>query len=235
MPNEETELNEGQDSGDETITHEDTTQLNGRLARLEQNSALLTLMADEDVRAVVEAKRSGRKVRVSPADEPEAEPEPEPSIASDLDENDPVRQTLERVDTLIKVRLKAANDSINARLAGLEGLGNEIKRKDVTSQVDVARSKFKDLDQYKDAMVTLSRENPTLSVEDLYVLSKSRAGKLRQAEQTTFSEKPTSQPRRSTPSKPTAGGRPPERPAGRKGFSALLAESLNEATFGDKE
>lgn len=222
MPHENDEdmLNEDGETGEE-ISHETQTQLNGRLKALEQQQQMLAVLGDPDVRKVLEAKRTGRKIEVV---EPQAaEPEPEPNPLADLPEDDPVRGTLEKITQLVDAKLQKALGPLAERLEQVSGVADEVKRRDVTDQVTAAKSKYKDLPQYRDAMVKLSEAHPGLSVEDLYLLSKNRAGKLRLVENVTETEKPSAQPRR----RAEAGNpKAPVRPRGRKGFTDILAEAI---------
>ncbi len=217
------------EDGSEEISH-GNGEMTNRLKRLEENQAALNILADPDVRSVLEAKKAGRKVKLVD-DVPEPK-DPEPSLVDDIPKDDPIHETLTKIDQLIEKRLENRTKPLLERLAQMEQIGAEVQKKDVQQQVTVARNKYKDLDQFKHDMVELSKTNPTLGVEDLYILSKHRAGKLRQAEQNTHSEKPTQQPRRSVNDKP---GKKVERPQGRRGFTELLGESLTGLSIDDIE
>lgn len=219
-----TQTDETLETPTEEISHDNGVA--DRIARLEQQQALNHVLSDPDVRAVIDAKRQGKKIKVA-EDAGEAPAEtPEPSVADDLPADDPMRETLSRIDKMLKTRIGAAVEPLSKRLEGVESLASEVQKKDVSSQVAAAKAKYKDLDQFKTEMVELSRDNPTLGVEDLYILAKHRSGKLRQAETATFTEKPTQHTTKPAPKNKQTTSTP--RPQGRKGFSQILSGALNE-------
>lgn len=216
---------------DEEIQHSNGTE--SRLQRLEEaqgnnqaKEALNRIISDPDVMAVLKAKQAGKPVRVVDAEE-EAEQEPDPAeeIVKGMAEDDPQKDLLGKISQLIDAKLEKSNkrfEEVESRLSETADVARAVKTEKVTNAVKAAREKFKDFDQYKDKMLALSEENPSLGVEDLYFVAKARAGKLRQVETVTESEKPTSQPRRVA--KP---GTTPKRAPGRAGFSEILRDSFS--------
>lgn len=206
---------------DSTVVHQDTADLPQRLTSLERETAMLTLLQDPDVRQVVEAKRQGKSFKLVEQSDDTSD---EPSIVADLPEDDPMRETLARIEKAIASRIDAKISPLVERLQGVEGLAAEVQKKEVMAQVASAKAKYKDLDKYRMDMVALSKDNPSLGVEDLYILAKHRKGELRQAEQNTHSEKPQSNLRgRSTAKEtPTRSSRAERRP-----FNDILKEALS--------
>ncbi len=213
----------------EEIAHTNGTA--NRLAQIEQNQQMLAMLSDPDIHAVIQAKRAGKAVKVMEA-EAKAE-EPEPDLAEGIEDTDPVRPTLQKISTHIDKRVGARDAKIQeleAKVAELSQVADTVRERDVNDQISKAQSKFKDFKDFRDPMVKLSGQFPGLSVEDLYVLAKSRSGKLKQVEQGTFTERPTAQPSRSS----LAARRNPAAPApspGKKGFEQILAKALKSADF----
>ena len=195
-----------------------------RLARLEQNQQVLSLLADPEIAAVVAARRAGKSVKVSLAEEAvEEQPDPTEELVRDLPEDDPTRGLLEKLDKLIDAKLGGQLKSLGERLKSVEEVGQKVAVKEVTDQVAAVRAKNKDFDRYKEEMLKISAKHPGLGVEDLYVLAKSRAGELRQVEAVTETEKPTSSPRVGVPKTQ----RPAVTSKGRQGFDQILRNALN--------
>lgn len=209
--------------GEGSESQEALAQVQAQTLRLmEQNQQLLSALSDPDVRRVLEFKRAGKTVQVgepTPAPEPESEANSEPEADAASGQLDTAK-LLKTITSLIDNKLAP----ITQQLAGVQGVADEVQKRDVASQVADAKSKYKDFGDYKEAIVKLNEEMPGLSVSDYYVLAKHRAGKLRQVEQAVQQERPTNQPKM-----PRVGstGKPPELPRGRRGFNEALRASLD--------
>lgn len=217
------------EEGGEGITHENGA-LNNRIKALEQNQALSAVLADPDVQKVLLAKQAGKKVQVSDLVEQEEEEqaEEEPEEITTLDDKDPLKATLRTIDNLIQKRLGKVLESVTGlseRIEGVEGVAGSVQRKEVQQQIDAAKKKYQDFDEYKAQMLELTKANPGLGVEDLYLVAKSRAGKLKLDQPSTFTEKPQGA-RRGTSVKPKT--KQEARPKGRQGFSQMLQEALGD-------
>lgn len=207
-----------------------------RIKVLEANQALQALTSDPDIRKVLELKRAGKAFVINdpPADEEVEETPEEVDDLKDIPADDPARKTLERINSLIETKLGrlmggvdkklGVLDTLSERLQGVEGIATTVQKKEVNDQVAKARDQFKDFDKYKDKILEISKTIPGLSVAELYILAKQRSGDLKVSVPSTFSERPSSQPRklgeRPSPKKPV-------RPPGRSGFNQFLGEALN--------
>lgn len=227
-PNLESDVSEGE----EEIEHGETNgQLHNRMTKLEENNQMLQLLADPDIKKVHDLKRAGKPVNVSEAahgneSEEESEPDPLEEVTKDLAEDDPVRGMLNKVNTLLDRRLgkgMKAIEELSSRVQGVEGVAGDVARKEVKEQVNAAKAKYKDFAQFKNEIMDVANKVPGISVEEAYILAKSRSGKLKLNEGTTHSEKPTSQPRSRSTGKPTTQARP----QGRLGFKTFLGEALS--------
>jgi len=192
---ESVETNTSDDSATE-IQHTND-DVSTRLQQLEQSQVAMQLLADPDIQRVIEAKRQGKPLKIST--EVEAPPADEPSsLTRDLPDDDPMKETLSKIEkTLVNV-VESRMSPLLDRLQAIEGFAGEAQKKEVQTAVAVAQKKFSDFNEYRGQMLELAKTNQNLQVDELYLLAKSRAGKLKLPEQSTFSEKPTSQPRRPT-------------------------------------
>lgn len=206
------------EGSEEEIVHENSNGHENRIKALERNNeaqvALTQLLSDEDVAAVVRAKRAGKPVKVvdTVEEEPKEEEEPEG------DPEDPQVQLLGKVSKLFDAKLAKVLEPLQQRLEQVGSVAEEVTKRDVNDQIASTKKKYPDFDKYGKEVLELHQANPSLQVEQLYLLARHKKGNLRLAEQTTATEKPTQQPRRQ--SKP--GGTPPPRPQGRKGFGQIL-------------
>lgn len=242
MPQREDGEVQGDEGGEgEEIVHSNGTE--NRIKALEdaqQNNQardmLNRMIADPEVAAVLRAKQAGKAVKVvedAGEEEVEAEVDPTDEVVKGMAEDDPQRQLITTVSKLVDAKseaktakLMAEIEELKSQLGSVQDVANQVKRKEVTEAVTSAKSKFKDFDEFKGKMLELSKDNPNLSVEDLYFVAKARSGKLRQVEAVTETEKPTSQPRRV--GKP---GSTPKRSRGRAGFHEMLADSFSRTSL----
>lgn len=218
----------------EEIAHSNGTS--NRIAALEQNAQVQQLLMDPEIHAVLQARRQGKKVKiVEDSEESQANEAEEPDLTEGLPEGDPARETLSKVTKLINTKLSSKDRQIAEmaqKIQQLEGVATKVQERDIESQITQVQTKYKDFKTFSKPMVELSKQHPGLSVEDLYVLAKSRSGKLKMVEQGTFTERPTTQPSRS----PVAARRnpTPQPPApGRKGFEEIMARALKNAELGE--
>jgi len=203
---------------DDTQTSEDgTPDVSKRLETVEQNLAFNTLMADPDIMEVIKLKQAGKVVQVGEsAEEEEVEPEEE------VDENDPLAETLKKFGKMMDKKLSPLSD----RLTNIEGIADQVQKKDVNDQISVVRDKHKDFDSYKEPMIKLAQENPSLGVNELYILARLRSGKLDISDPSTFSEKPTATPRMRMGMKKVAG--PSGSRRGKRAFDSVMLAALEK-------
>ncbi len=208
------------DVEEEVIEHD--TDLKDRVTDLEANQGLLQLLSDPQIAAVIEAKKAGKTVKVSTE---EVVPDPTldaqvDDITKDLDDDDPNRGLLTSLSKLIDEKLSAQDERITAVEEHAQGSA----QKEISTAVAAARSKFKDFDTYKSEIVSLSKANPNLGLEELYMIAKVRSGDLDITKTETHTEKPTVV----QPSRRTAATKKENPRRGKKGFTAMLAEALEK-------
>jgi len=178
------------------------------------------LLADPDVRQLLEAKQRGEKVKLS-----FGEDEPLFSSASNMEDMtnaqlaDHVSKTLSRrVDLIVEKKLSPLIEQ-------LKGLSEYVDSKEASSvdkQLKEARSKYSDFDSHLTSMKSLNKANPGLSIEELYLISKSRQAKdVPETPLQIESEKPSSTSARTKES----AEKKPVKP-GHGGFSELVSNAL---------
>jgi hypothetical protein len=212
------ELGEGEErkpSLEEKITQLETT--------VQENAVVARLAADPEIRQLLEARQSGKKVKVVLEDEkPQTPPTEEletPPNLEEMTQSDLLRHMTKVMAATTEKVLKSRLAPFEQKLAAVEQSVQQDQRKEVQAQVDAARKSHKDFDQYKESMLSISQQNPGLGVEELYMLAKVRAGQPLVPDRSTESERPS-----------RTSARPPKRqeplPPGRSGFSALVGDAL---------
>jgi len=132
-----------------------------------------------------------------------------------------VRHLLERVTDTIDSSLSSKLEPLSSSIKALESYVGSAEAKTVGGQIDEAKKKYADFDDYLPVMKSLNKSNPELSVEELYLISRKRKGGKGVLE--VSSEKPTS-----TSAKVKAEKiRDAPLPRGRAGFDQLLQEALD--------
>lgn len=221
---------------EETVTHQNGEAVQNRIKALESQQALNALLADPDIRKVLEAKQKGQKVQVSDLVEEETEEvEEEPEEIAALDDKDPLKNTLRTIDSLINKKAGKLVDRIKeleAELEEVKGFAGSVQKKEVQTQVAAAQQKYPDFAKYREKMLEITKANPGLGVEELYLIAKARSGDLKMEKPSTFSERPQGS-QRANPRKPV--GQKPNRPRGRAGFSAILQDALNDLDLSTSE
>lgn len=210
-----------------------------RLSRIERSVSegptLAKLLQNPGVRAVLEAERTGKKVKVvNEEDEVEAE-------RSRVANRDPfngkkdediekmstkelasflLEQTKASVTSASSAELKKMLEPLMNRLNGLEEYATNKEAGSVKEKIAAVAKKNIDFEEHRAAMVEIQKSNPNLGIEQLLLLARVNAGK--------------------DPKGPKASGLQSERPTGglgkakreqkeylgQNGFNALLAEAL---------
>lgn len=160
----------------------------------DSGKALIELLADPQVAAILAARKAGEPVEVvrTRANEPvESEPIMNAEELEDLDPD--VRKVM---DALTK-HITSSIEPLREKVGALENIASTYQQNIVGQQIKTVESQHKDFDKYRPAMAELSRnEGAGLGVEELYLIAKSRAGDLTLTNPSTDSEKPTPTPRR---------------------------------------
>jgi hypothetical protein len=182
---------------------------------------LAQLIQDPDVRALLDAKQSGKKVKLVEDTGQVSEPVSFEGVDFDgLDNKGLVELVMRKVPGLISASMKPQFDELRGTTSRLDAFLAKTTQVSVTEQVDTAREKFKDFDSYARDMMSLSRDNPGLSVTELYHVAKSRKGEPSGTERAS-SEKPTGYGVRMAPKPRAKVG-----DVAKKSFTSVLHDAL---------
>jgi hypothetical protein len=179
--------------------------LTGQVQQVAENRVMTQLLADPNFRAVLEAQRAGKKVKIIPLSEDGSD---EQDLVSSGNNQAPTQTKVdldsmsnaELTQYIIKNAAKAApkveeNPEVRQLKQQVEMLTQHIQsenRKKVDGEVAKVQAKYPDFDNHKQTMLELSQQNPGLQVEELYILAKRRAGEPITAAQEVATERPTS-------------------------------------------
>lgn len=208
----------------ETIPKEDHDKVLEELETLKSQQgknqgAVERLLADPDIQKVLELKSSGKAV--SFADERE-EPQYETPTGDleDMTNTELAAYVTKGLLTELPKVIKSDIEGLKNSLEAVEAKLRASETQQIKSQVESLSQKYKDFSSFKPQMAEIAQQNPALSVEELYILAKSRSGSPLTEDSTTSTEKPSSAP----------GKAPKKRdiPPGQAGFRQLLDGALAE-------
>lgn len=189
--------------------------LEGISGKVKSQDDLVRLLSDPAVREVLAAREVGLDVTVAskkPGESPDLE---EPPDLEQLDNRGLVEYLGK---TVFPQALKSALKPVMESLAGVRGYIDGQEDRTVLAQVEEAKKKFTDFNDYRNDILEISRSNSGLSVEELYYIARRRkGGKL---EVNPASEKPSS-----PGGKPAQIKKVPMKP-GRAGFDEKLRAAL---------
>jgi len=223
------EVNE-EAKGEVNIEEQIAQRLSQVETKVSETQALAKILADPEVRQVLEAKQRGEKVSLVVGD---AEPPPKPVVPLDDIEDTTDYDSLSNKDLAAHINKKMIKtieavvarslDPVFNAVKNLGGLVQNNEAREVSQQIDRVKKKYPDFDNFIPDMQQLNKQNPGLSVEELYMISKIRKRPIEDVKPANVAtEKPTTTSFRakdSTKTKPI--------PPGNVGFSSILSEALN--------
>jgi len=185
------------------------------------------IVANPEVRTILDAIDRGEAVRVIVGDEDKSENAYDPETVEELDNKGLIdaaaRRTVELLGGVLDKRLLP----MQTDLSTLKDDKAEDKKKNAKKEVDQVLKKYPDFSTLAEEVIGLKKSNPSLSVEELYVLARTRKGKGFPDPRSTESEKPTT-----TTAAPTKERKTPL-PSGKKGFDQMLEEATESSDFDD--
>jgi len=187
--------------------------------KLKSTTEYANLMADPQIRQIMEARKSGKNIQLVPEGQENKEPDPEPEW-EDLDNKGLVKELLKRIPSVVQQTLEKSVNPLQDQFAGLKNYVEAQEEAKAKEQLDALSKKYPDFESMKPTMGGILKDNPGLSFEELYKVAKIRAGV---PLGNTSSEKPTTESAR-LPRK----NRKEPLPSGRKGFEQLLDEALEK-------
>jgi hypothetical protein len=233
-------IDSGTNDADSNDTlHDDQAGANAGGANRDSTAgALAGVLSLPGVQDLVLAARRGERMRVlseadyaaltqqrqQPKQDDEPAPEPDPNWA-ELD-NAALAQQLQKkvVSQVGKAISKTLADTLSPlqqQLDYLMGMANQHRQSQTTNEVSEAMKRHPDLPRYQQSMLAIHKDNPSLSVEELYILAKTRAG--HNDVPVTKTERPTN-----TSAKPSTR-KPGDKPVlGSNGFRNLVGKALAE-------
>jgi hypothetical protein len=199
------------------------SQVEGSLA---ETGMMAKLMADPEIRAVLEARQRGEKVEVRKAGQVREEEEKEEDL--DLDSLSPSKLAGVIVRRTVRELRKGMDEElggIREQIKGLVSHAQASSAERTSAAVAEVREKHSDFDALVPQMIEINKKvGGTLGPEELYVLAKVRSGgsgAVVRPDPRTESERPSS-----TVSRPGQRRKEPV-PAGARGFGQLLDEALS--------
>lgn len=190
-------------------------------SKVEGTEMLAKILADPDVRALLEAKQKGEKVKVVSAKEKVQAKMTGLDNEIDFDAlsnkqlaDHVLKHVTSNLDTVFAAKL----DPINQVIKSLETYVGTTEAKTVAQQIEEVKKKYKDFDTFLPDMQKMNKVNPDLSVEELYLISKRR--------KTGPSKVETERPSTSPAAVPEKKKRDVPLPKGNAGFGQLMSEAL---------
>ena len=185
------------------------------------------IVANPEVRTILDAIDKGEAVRVIVGDEEVSEKAYDPETVEELDNKGLIdaaaRRTVELLGGVLDKRLLP----MQTDLSTLKDDKAEDEKKNAKKEVDQVLKKYPDFSTLAEEVIGLKKSNPSLSIEELYVLARTRKGKGFPDPRSTESEKLTT----TTPA-PTKERKTPL-PSGKKGFDQMLEEATESSDFDD--
>lgn len=215
------------------------------LQQVQQNKGLAELLAIPGVREAYQAHLSGKKVhvmddeqmnqRTQPAEEQEPnweELSQDPKKFSAFMRKSIIGDVIKTVDGTLRENLKPLIEKVNS----VEGETRNRKVQEAQTQIAAALKKYPDMPKYKNLMTQLHQENPGLDVEELYHLSRRRAGHApisADERRGVQSERPTHTTARPPMKQNSNQGKPgqPNKVVGRPGFRDALSSAMQGMEF----
>jgi hypothetical protein len=164
------------------------------------------VLQDPDLMAVMQAKKSGRSVKIIPLSMDGSDPTekkvvdpPETLQALDFESATPKdihAHTIKSVEVMLKKMIpemiQKSIEPMNQRIEGITGVVRSSAEEKIATEVKRLSVKYKDFNDFIDSMSKIQASNPGLSIEELYGVAKARAGSPIETQRTS-SERPSTQ------------------------------------------
>lgn len=227
---------EDTDDGDDSTAGTDNRS-SEQTGSSDMDRFVANLMSDPEINAILQARRTGKKVKIIEEEENPSGGEEEESLVddpafADLDDD------TKRVVQVMEKRLSGALRPIMDKVGSLEQIAVSYEQQAIDRQIAETQKKHPDMKKYIKDMAKLSREEGAgLKAEELYLLAKHRAGKLDLVSPSTDTERPTATPRQRRPGDTMRGKKTGTNanPRGRKGFQVTLADALENLDLSARE
>ena len=197
----------------------------------ESGKGMAEILADPNVRRVLEANKDGRTIRVLAEevddDKKNTPPERTPQEINDMTNAELLAHSTSLVTTQLGEIVSRALGEVGKRVDALEGGARESQYKGLVEEIEAVKKKYPDFSRYADDMKDLRTQNPSLGVEELYIVARSRRGDGLPGTVDTDSERATKILSRT----PEGGKKKKEYKKDRRGFSEALDDVIEEIDF----
>lgn len=208
------DIPEDEEPTEDDVEETEEDRIVNKLTQIEKKTndtvALAKILADPDVRKVLEAKEKGLKFELKELSE-----ENQNSKIDISGEDEKTQLMMQKVLNLVQSAIKP----LEQKLTGIDQYVQVSEDSKIKEEIKTVRSKYEDFDNYREQMIELNRRNKDLTVEELYWLAKSR-----KSGGFNTSNTETERPRKTT-AKPSISQKTAVAP-GKKGFDMLLDSAL---------
>lgn len=215
----EEELEDSEEEEDESEQDDIIRKITEVEKKANDAGSLAKILADPDVRALLEAKEKGRKVRlVDDVPEKKELEIPEPDLSGeDPETQQSLKKLYGHIRTALDIQLRPLKEQVEKMNQYVESAeGGKVRE-----EIAAARKKYQDFDDYREDMIQINKANPGLSISELYYLAKARKTGGFGAPRPTQTERP-----KKTTARPAVREKKAISP-GKKGFDALLEDALD--------
>jgi len=193
--------------------------------KVESTEVVAKMLADPEIRQLLEAKQRGEKVRLSFGEETPKinfNPMPQSVDYDSMSNKELVEHTINQIVSSFDSAFNSRLEPMSKTLKNLESYVGNNEAKTVAQQVEDVRKRYSEFDTYLPVMKKLNQSNPELSVEELYLIGKRRqvgsdVSRVSSERPSSTSTKVADIKKRETPL-----------PAGKAGFDVLMAEALDK-------
>jgi len=214
------EPTEGDNLEQDKLTKE--AELEARLSSMETNTnaaqTLAKLMSDPQIRTLMDARQRGKQVEIvdSPAKEPPAEQEVD---VEGMTQKELLTHTLKQIRKLVVAEVSKVSEPLASKVQRVEGFVTSAEQNQIAQQIKELKEQHPDFDQLRTSMAEIYSHPENLTIKQLYILARNKAGTDVLGERRTASERPSSSAARPAPQRKV-----PLAP-GRQGFLEMLAGS----------
>lgn len=208
--------------------------VNGNSTEVARAQLMAQMAADPQIRALLEARQRGEQVDIIPKskrNDGAGEVIKQEKVDWDSLTNSQMAEELPRViSSALASQVQKMFDEkfapFQARFSEVEGVAQRSEQEKVASSIRAAQVKYPDFDVHRTDMLELSRGNPNLNVEELYILNKHRKGLPLSPARPTPTERPTQ-----TSARPSARLEKQPFIPGKRGMQSLLESALSRRDF----
>lgn len=200
--------------------------------KVDQADQFSTVLADPNVRRILQAQEEGKAVRILLEDNDDDKPrveEKSPEAINDMTNAELMAHMTQTLTGELKGLMTSALTPVTQRLESVEGRGIDEDRNKLRMEVQKAKAKYKDWDTYAKDIGELYKSYPDLPIDQLYIKARLDKGHGLPGEDDTFSERP----RNDVSHRPSAESvvARTEYKAGPAGFKAMLGDAADEIDY----